>query len=145
MGDIQEPSIASHVNALCSLFKFCCTGLFHLSKALRKTDKMSVRRILEGYKMFLLGVVGRGKGVVYRDVQLTLAYSWIRPTVLASGKGRRKYFLFLLFLFYLFFFLSPLSFHFLYYLFYLSSPFLWETTKSDPRVVKPHNQNKINK
>ena len=71
----------------------------------------------------------------HRGVQLTSAFSWARPAVLAAGKGRGKMLLFLLFLHFLsfpFFFPIPI-FHLLYYLFYLFSPFLWETTQNDPQ------------
>ena len=45
---------------------------------------------------------------VTRDVQLILAYSWARPAILVTGKGREVMFLFLLFLhFHSFFFFLP--------------------------------------
>ena len=57
--------------------------------------------------------------------QLMLVYSWTRPAILVSGKGRGGIFLFLLLLhFHSSFFPVPL-FHLLYYLF---SRFLWEMT-----------------
>ena len=71
----------------------------------------------------------------HRGVQLILAYSWARPTILVAGKGRGGMFLFLLFLHFhccSSFFPVPL-FHLFYYLFYLFSPFLWETTQNDPQ------------
>ena len=67
-------------------------------------------------------------------VQLILAYSWARPAILVTGKGREGMFLFLLFLHFhscSAFFPVPL-FHLFYYLFFLFSPFLWETTQNDP-------------
>ena len=79
-------------------------------------------------------------------VQLILANSWARPTILVAGKGRGGMFLFLLFLhFHSFSSFSPVPlFNLLYYLFYLSSPFLEEMTKMTHKgryVVKPyHNQ-----
>ena len=66
-------------------------------------------------------------------VQLILAYSWARPAILVTGKGRGGMFLFLLFLHFhscSAFFPVPL-FHLFYCLFYLFSPFLWETTQND--------------
>ena len=57
----------------------------------------------------------------HRGVQLILAYSWARPAVFATGKGRGEMMLFLLFLHFLLFpsfFPIPL-FHLLYCLFYL--------------------------
>ena len=58
-------------------------------------------------------------------VQLILAYSWARPAILVTGKGRGGMFLFLLFLHFhscSAFFPVPL-FHLFYYLFYLFLPF----------------------
>ena len=63
-------------------------------------------------------------------IQLILASSWARPTILLAGKDRGGMFLFLLFLHFhscSSFFPVPL-FHLFYYLF---SPFLWETTQND--------------
>ena len=40
----------------------------------------------------------RCRGSCHRGVQLILAYSWVRPAILAAGKGRGGMFLFLLFL-----------------------------------------------
>ena len=67
--------------------------------------------------------------------QLRLSYSWVRPAILAAGKGRGGMFLFLPFLhFNSFSSFSPvLLFHLLYYLLYLFSPFLLETTQNDPQ------------
>ena len=67
-------------------------------------------------------------------IQLILAYSWARPAILVTGKGRGGMFLFLLFLHFhscSAFFPVPL-FHLFYYIFYLFSPFLRETTQNDP-------------
>ena len=62
-------------------------------------------------------------------VQLILAYSWARPSILVAGKGKGGIFLFLLFLhFHSCFFSVPL-----FHLFYLFSPFLWEMTQNDPQ------------
>ena len=58
------------------------------------------------------------------DVQLILAYSWVRPAILVAGKGRGGMFLFLLFLHFqsCSSFFSVHLFHLFYYLFYLSRP-----------------------
>ena len=66
-----------------------------------------------------------------------LIYSWARPAVLATGKGRGGM-LFLLFLHFLSFpfislFLPYSSLSSPFYHFYLFSPFLWETTQNDPK------------
>ena len=66
----------------------------------------------------------------HRGAQLILAYSWARPAVLATGKGRGGM---LLFLWFLHLFLPYLFLHLLYYLFYLFSPFLCEMTQNDPQ------------
>ena len=65
----------------------------------------------------------------HRGIQLILAYSLARPTILVAGKGGEGMFLFLLFLHFCScssFFPVPL-FHRRYYLFYLFSLFLRET------------------
>ena len=61
--------------------------------------------------------------VVYRGVQLILAYSLARPATLAADGGKGEMFLLLLFLhFYSFFSFYPIPLFHLYYLVYLSSP-----------------------
>ena len=66
-----------------------------------------------------LGVVKVSCILCHRGVQLILAYSWARPTILVAGKGRGGMFLFHLLLHFhscSSFFLVPL-FHLHYYLF----------------------------
>ena len=72
----------------------------------------------------------------HRGVQLILAYSWVRPAILAAGKCRGGMFLSILFLHLIHFPLSPVPLFHLFYLFYLSSPFLWETTQNDQLGLK---------
>ena len=68
----------------------------------------------------------------HRGVQLTLAYSWARPAILVTGKGRGRMFLFLRYLhFHSCSSIFPVSFFHLFY--YLFSPFLWEITQNDPQ------------
>ena len=76
-------------------------------------------------------------------VHLVLAYSWTRPAMLVTGKGRGGMFLFPLFLHFhsCSSFFPVLLFHLFYYLF---SPFLRETTKWPTRVDVSLNPNTIN-
>ena len=100
-----------------------------------------------------VGVVRCGKGqrchvsLCHWGVQLILAYSWARPTILVAVKGRGGMFLFLLFL----------HFHsyFSFFTFSLSSPLLFllslfslslgDSTKWPTKVDVSLNPNMINK
>ena len=79
-------------------------------------------------------------------VQLILAYSWARPTILVVGKGRGGMFLFLLFLHFhscsSFFPVPP--FHLLYSLLSLFSLSLGDDTNWPSRVDVSLNPNTIN-
>ena len=67
------------------------------------------------------------------DVQVILPYSWARPAILETGKGRGECFIpFLRFHSFSSFF--PVNFfHLLCYLFFVLSPVLCETTQDDPQ------------
>ena len=100
----------------------------------RKTEYLSARQL-----WVLMAYGGAKVSCILRHwgVQLILAYSWARPSILVAGKSRGGMFLFLLFLHFhssSSFFPVPL-FHLFYYLFYLFSPFLWETTQNDATRV----------
>ena len=95
-------------------------GLLHCSKKIKKKKLQDpTLNFLIGvpnteYTRWPVGWLGEAKVsciLRHRSVQLIFAYSWARPAILASGKGRGGMFLFLLFLhFHSFFFLSCLSF-----------------------------------
>ena len=92
------------------------------------------------YYLFLLGVVGSGKRVVYLASpgrQLILAYSWARPAIFAALRveGECFYSFCLTFIHFPF---SPVPLFHLLCLFYLSSPFLWEMTQNDPQGLMRH-------
>ena len=80
-----------------------------------------------------VGVVGCGEGIVYltspRGIQLILAYSWAKHTILVAGKGWGECFYFFCFFTFIPVPLPSLSVSF----YYLFSPFLWETTQNDPQ------------
>ena len=82
----------------------------------------------------------------HRDVQLILAYSWARPSILIAGKGKGGMFIssvfFLLYSYSSFFPVALI--HLLYYLFCLFSPILWETIQNDPQEDVSLNSNAIN-
>ena len=82
--------------------------------------------------------------LLHWGVQLILAYSWARPTILVAGKGIGGMFLFLKFLHFhsCSSFIPVPLFHLPYYLF---SPFLWKMTQNDLQgLTVSLNPNTIN-
>ena len=87
---------------------------FYMSQSMIKPTKWHVRPTKT---QIMLGVwLGEAKVsciLCHRGIQLTLAYSWARPAIVAAGTGRAGMFLFFCFFNLIHFPLSPLSLSFI--------------------------------